>query len=133
MCLLQIEPTHILDNSKSCTQLNIIMDSGIHPSVYSLFHHQKVYAKFDLKILSLLLMKEQCGVSPGQFLIKKKKAINLFDWKSSLNNLDVNEQVSVFNETIMNVISNFVPNKLITCDDWVLPGWIDIQKISLWP
>ena len=46
-----------------------------------------------------------------------KKAINLFDWESSLNNLDVNEQVSVFNETIMNVMSNFVPNELVTCDD----------------
>ena len=41
-----------------------------------------------------------------------------------LNNLDVNEQVSVFNETIMNIMSNFVPNELITCDDRD-PPWMN--------
>ena len=53
-----------------------------------------------------------------------KKATNLFDWESSLNNLDVNEQVSVFNETILNIISNFVPNELITYDDRD-PPWMN--------
>ena len=37
-----------------------------------------------------------------------KKAIHPCGWKSSL---------SVFNETIMNIMSNFVPSELITCDD----------------
>ena len=53
-----------------------------------------------------------------------KKAINLFDWESSLNNVNINEQVSVFNETIMNIMSSFVPNKLITCDDRD-PPWMN--------
>ena len=49
---------------------------------------------------------------------------NLFDWESSLNNLDVNEQISVFNETIMNIMSNFVHNELIICDDQD-PPWVN--------
>ena len=53
-----------------------------------------------------------------------KKAINLFDWESLLNNSDVNEQVSVLTQTIMNVMSNFVPNELITCDDRY-PPWMN--------
>ena len=50
------EPTHILDNSKSCIDLiftsqpNMIMDSGVHPSLHSNFHHQIIYAKFELKV-----------------------------------------------------------------------------------
>ena len=50
------EPTHILDNSKSCIDLiftsqpNMIMDSGVHPSLHSNCHHQIIYAKFDLKV-----------------------------------------------------------------------------------
>ena len=50
------EPTHILDNSKSCIDLiftsqpNMIMDSGIHPSLHSNCHHQIIYAIFDLKV-----------------------------------------------------------------------------------
>ena len=41
-------------------------------------------------------MKELYGISPGQIPIITK-SINLFDWETALNNLDVNEQVSVFN------------------------------------
>ena len=50
------EPTHILDNSKSCIDLiftsqpNTIRDSGIHPSLHSNCHHQIIYAIFDLKV-----------------------------------------------------------------------------------
>ena len=60
---------------------------------------------------------------PGKFW-PYKKTFNLFGWESLLNNLDVNEQVSVFNETIMNIMSNFVPNELITCDDRD-PPWMN--------
>ena len=31
--------------------------------------------------------------------------------------IDANDQVSVFNSTILNIISNFIPNETITCDD----------------
>ena len=40
------------------------------------------------------------------------KAINIFTCKYLLNNLDANEHVSVFNEKIMNIISNFDLNEL---------------------
>ena len=48
---------------------------------------------------------------PNNQPLTSLKAINLFNWEFSLNNLDVNDQVSVFNETIMNIMSNIVPSK----------------------
>ena len=72
-------------------------------------------------------MKELCAISPGQIPII---AINLFDWESSLKNSDVNDQVSVFNEIIMNIKSNFVPKELVTCYDRD-PPWLNCG--SLWP
>ena len=42
----------------------------------------------------------------------------------TLNDLHVNEQASAFNQTIMNIMSNFVPNELITCDDRD-PHWMN--------
>ena len=69
------EPNHILDNSKSCidliftSQSNMIMNSGVHHSLDSNCHHQMIYAKIGLKVFSLLLIKELCGISPGQILI----------------------------------------------------------------
>ena len=45
-----------------------------------------------------------------------KRAIDLSDWESGLIDLDVNEQVSVFNDTMANIIPSFVPNDIIICD-----------------
>ena len=56
--LLQItkEPTHILDNSRSCIDLiftsqpNMAIDSGVHASLHSNCHHEVIHAKFVLNI-----------------------------------------------------------------------------------
>lgn len=45
----------------------------------------------------------------------------MFDYESRFNNIDVNEQVSPFNETIINIVPNFVPSDIITYDDWDPP------------
>ena len=50
-----------------------------------------------------------------------KRAVDLFDWESALIDLDVNEQVSVFNDKITNIMSNFVLNE-ITVTIETLPG-----------
>ena len=124
------EPTYILDNSKSCIDLiftsqpNMIMDCGVHPSLHSNCHHQIIYTKFDLKVFYPPPYVRTVWYFSRANSDHIKKAINLFDWESSLINLDVNEQVSVFNETIMNIMSNFVPNELITCDDRD-PSWLN--------
>ena len=50
------EPTHILENSSSCidliftSQLNLITESGVHPSLHPNCHHQVIYTKFNLKV-----------------------------------------------------------------------------------
>ena len=38
----------------------------------------------------------------------------------------MNKQVSVFNETIMNIFENFIAHKTITCNDKV-PRWMNKQ------
>ena len=39
-----------------------------------------------------------------------KIGTDIFDWVFGLDNLDTNEQISVFNTAILN-ITNFIPNK----------------------
>ena len=97
------EPTHILDNSKSCIDLifisqpNMIMDSGNYLSLHSNCHHEIIYAKFDLKAFYPPPYKITAWHFSWENSDRRKEVINLFDWESSPNNLDVNEQVSVFN------------------------------------
>ena len=47
------EPTHILDNSSSCIDLNqsnLITESDVYWSLHPNCHHQVVYAKFNFRI-----------------------------------------------------------------------------------
>ena len=44
------------------------------------------------------------------------------------NNKNVPKQVSIFNETLMNIFSNFTPNKLVTLDDKDPPWKNDFIK-----
>ena len=53
------EPTHILDPSSSCIDLiftsqpELVIESGVHPSLHQNCHHQIIYAKFNLQIFTL--------------------------------------------------------------------------------
>ena len=53
-----------------------------------------------------------------------KRATDIFDWESAVNYIDANDQVSVFNSTILSIVSNFIPNETITCDDRD-PPWMN--------
>ena len=50
------DPAHILKKSLLCTDLifisrpSMVVNSGVHSSLYANCHHQTVFAKFDLKI-----------------------------------------------------------------------------------
>ena len=46
-----------------------------------------------------------------------RRAIDLFDWDKALRFNDVDKQVAIFNDTLMNIMENFVPNETIICDD----------------
>ena len=53
------EPTYKTGSSSffidllSCSQPNLVMESGVHPSLHPNYHHQRIYAKFKLKVYYL--------------------------------------------------------------------------------
>ena len=53
-----------------------------------------------------------------------KKAIELVNWNFLFSNKSVHEQVTIFNQTLMNIFSNYIPNKLITVGDKD-PPWMN--------
>ena len=46
------------------------------------------------------------------------------NWNFLFSNKSVHEQVTIFNQTLMNIFSNYIPNKLITVDDKD-PPWMN--------
>ena len=57
-CLHQLikNGTHLMENSTSCIDLiftnqpNLVIDSGVHPSLHTNCHHQILYCKLNLHI-----------------------------------------------------------------------------------
>ena len=130
--LLQIikEPTYILDNSRSCIHLiftsqpNMVIDSGVHASLHSNCHHQIIYAKFDLKIFYQPPYERTVWHFKHANSDHIERVIDILDWESALNYVDANDQVTVFNSTILNIVSSFIPNETIRCDDRD-PPWMN--------
>ena len=59
-----------------------------------------------------------------------KKSIDSVNWEVMFNNKSVHKQVSVFNEILMNIFSNFTSNKLVTFDERDSP-WNDFVKSKI--
>ena len=131
-CLQQLikEPTHILGNSSSCIDLiftshpSLVMESGIHPSLHSNCHHQITYAKFILKIHYPPPYDCEIWHYQKANTDQIRKAIKQFPWDRSFKNLEVNEMVFLFNRTIKNILSNYIPREIIISDDRD-PPWIN--------
>ena len=59
-----------------------------------------------------------------------RRVIDGFNWKKAFSNKNVNEKVDTFNQTILNILSNFIPHETITCDDRD-PPWFNKNIKSL--
>ena len=42
-----------------------------------------------------------------------RRAISNFNWEKAFYNTNVNKKVSIFNETILNVLSNYIPHETL--------------------
>ena len=117
------EPTYLQTSNSSCIDLiftdqpKLSVNSGVHASLHPNCHHQIVHSSFNLNI---------SYPPPYQRLVwdyKKadsksiRKALDSVNWERLFDQLDINAQVAAFNETILNVFQNYVPNKYITIDD----------------
>ena len=123
------QPTHLLANSSSCIDLiftdqpSLIVDCGIHPSLHPNCHHQIVYCKLDLKIVYPPSYQRLVWDFERANIDSIRKAIKMIDWHFMLLNKNVHEQVSTFNTTLIDIFSNYIPNKYITVDD-KNPPWM---------
>ena len=60
---------------------------------------------------------ERSGINKDADIELIRRAIDEFNWQKAFSNKNVNEKVDTFSKTILNILSNFIPHKTITCDD----------------
>ena len=58
------------------------------------------------------------------------KAIQGFDWDKAFLDKSAKEKASILTKALLNIMSNFIPNEVVTIDDRDLP-WINNKIKSL--
>ena len=124
------EPTHILSNSSLCIDLiftnqpNLVVDSGTHPSLHPNCHHQIIHCKINLQVEYPPPNQRHVWNYAKANKDAILSALQNVDWHRLLAKKTVHQQVNFLNDIILNIFTNFVPNKVITCDDRD-PPWIN--------
>ena len=113
-------PRHVSNTSSSCidliftSQADLITDSGVHSSVHPNCHHQIVFAKLNIAYPQPYLPEIWCYRETNTELIRH--SIQKLNRERTFSNISVNENVNIFNITILNILSNFILYEIITCD-----------------
>ena len=125
------EPTNFEPNKlPSCIDLifiskpNLVVESGVHPSLISTCHHQITFAKVSFKVILPSPYEREIWHYKRAQIPLIQRSIESFDWNSSFKNLSVNEQVELFNETLLNIYRNFIPHEKIKCNSRD-PPWMN--------
>ena len=97
----------------------MVVDSVVHPSLHLNCHQQTAYAKFNLKInFAPPYEREIWHYRQGNTELTRR-AVHEFNLVHAFNNLNINQKVSIFDKTILKIVSNFnfIPHETLTCDD----------------
>ena len=106
------------------------MEFGVHSSLHKNCHHQITYAKFSLKIYYPPPCEWEVWYYQNANIENIRKTIREFSRERRFANSDFNEKVYLFNKTIKNIASNYIPHETIICNDRD-PPWINnnIKKL----
>ena len=109
------DPTLILECSSSCNDLiftwqpNLVMNSGVHSSLHPNCHHL-IHAKFSFNIFYPPPYERVAWHYQDANNDLIQRSISQFNWERAFSNKSVNQQISIFNETILNIMTNFIPH-----------------------
>ena len=126
------EPTHIRDDgSQSCIDListdqqYLFTDSGVLPSLDPHSKHNIIYGHINVSFPCPPPYKRKIWDYKSAEVDSIRNEISGTDWNSLFFNLNVSEMSIVFTDLFVGLISKYVPNKIITCNDkdapWITP------------
>ena len=125
------QPTNLESRGISCVDLIItdqpylFIDYGFHSSLDNCCHLQIIHGKVNISIPSPPPFKRRIWDYAKANKDEIEECLNNIDWHYKLNNLSATNMVSEFTSAIMGVMSRFIRNKIITCNDkdppWITP------------
>ena len=106
-----------LESNSSCIDLvftsqpNFVMTSVIHSSLLPYYHHQKIHGKVSLKIIfapPYEWVVWHCQNANNDLI---QRSIFQFNRERAFSDKTVNKQMSILNETNLNIMTNCIPHE----------------------
>ena len=125
------EPTHFREHCHSscidliiCDQPNLVIDSGIRSSLDNTCKHQITFCKLSIRTPSIPPFKRLVWFYDKANRELIRIAMTAVQWGLLLNkNHNPNAEVKLLNQTILNIITNFVPSSTFS-SNMNKPKWI---------
>ena len=108
---------------------SILVDSGIEKCLSSSCHHDIIYGKINFRVAIPPLHFRTIWDYKNADTSSVQRAIENFNWKYAFESETINEKVQVFSEVLMNILSNFVPHKLLKFN-YKQPPWMNLKIFS---
>ena len=99
-------------------------------SLHSNCHLQITLAKFNLELVYPPPYVREVWHYKDANTGLIRREINEFNWQRVILSANVNEKVDIFNSTILNILSNFIPHEFVVCDDKD-PPWFNKEIRAL--
>ena len=122
------QPTHVINNFFSCTDLiasnpNIIWNSGAELSLFHSCRHNLVFGELNFMIRLPPTYKRQVWDYKKANTECMWRSISSVDWNFFFQGTTVNQKILICNKHLMNIFHNFIPNEIINCSYKWPPGW----------
>ena len=126
------EPTHIRDDgSQSCIDLIctnqpfLLVHSGVLPSLDPHSKHNIIHGRLNFHTPSPPPYKRRIWDYNKAKIEDIRKILVETNWLSLFHRLSADEMALVFTDTVLDIFSRNIPNKIITCHDkdaaWITP------------
>ena len=105
------QPTQIMNDSRSCIDLiitdqpNILVDYGVHPSLYKTCRHEIMYGKINLSVPPPPSYKRKIWEYNNDKIAKIRHTLQNTDLYEKFQNLHVDSMTDVFYNTLMTVLN----------------------------
>ena len=114
------EPTHFMGNTKTCIDLvitdqpNLVNECCVLPSLHNRCHHFLNHVDINISNTPPPAYFRRIWHYNRANVEAIRAALCSFDWQNQLNSLShsLDMQVNLLTETLMNVFTNFIPNKM---------------------
>ena len=110
-----------MGDSKSCIdviftdQPNLFFETGVHPSLHVQCHHHIIYGELSIRNITPPPYHRRVWYYDSAYVLAIRKSIQMFCWCESIGALMYpNQQVEMLTEILLNIFSNYIPNKIIT-------------------